>query len=256
MVINTKKMLSIGFICFNTVLYAGSMGPTASYSGLWAGLGGGYINTTTTGNTNINMVSVSSSPREYLLNNNLENHFAPLANVGYFFDLSNSWLVGVKGVYKYINSEQFDQSFSGTFQDGTYQTAGLHTKLEHEAFFLLDGGYQFGNWLVYGGLGPSINTVSEVLNGDVLPPTSFNFLPVNITTNKTLWGGAGQIGFEYLLPNRFMVDISYNLVVTGKTTMPTILFRTGASSAYTSFSQQVQVVEQGVSISINKYFML
>ena len=109
--------------------------------------------------------------------------------------------------------------------------------------------------MVYGGVGPSINTVSVELNGDMLPPTSFNFIPANITKNKTLWGGAGQVGFEYMLPNRFMIDISYNLVVSSQDSLPTINFQTTTGGVYTAFSQRVGVVEQGVNITINKYFM-
>ena len=255
MVIFDKKTILIGCLYISSSLNAGTMGDIPSFSGLWAGVGGGYINTTTNGKTNITMVSSTTSPAEYLLNNNQDNHFAPIANAGYFYDLKNQWYIGAKGVYKYIGSEQFDQSWSGTFQNGAYQTAGLHTKLNQEFLLLMNTGYQFDHWLVYGGIGPSIINVSAELNGDVLQAGSITLQPVNITNNKTIWGGAGQVGFEYMLPNRFMIDISYNLLASGNTSIPAIYFETGIAGAYTSFSQQVQVIEQGVNISINKYFM-
>lgn len=250
-----KKLVIIGGVGLTMVTQAGTMGDLPRFSGLWAGVGGSYINTTTHGKTNLTMVSTSTFPAEFLLDKNLENHLSPIANAGYLFDLPNQWLMGIKGFYKYIGSEQFDQSWSGTFQNGTYQTAGLHTKLNDEYALFLINGYQFDHWIVYGGMGPSVNTVTEELNGAVLLNTSLNFQPVNISKNHTFWGGAGQVGFEYLLPNRFMVDISYNLVVSSNQTIPSLIFPTGNPSMYTSISQSMHLVEQGINISVNKYFM-
>ncbi len=256
MSINIKSILPIGLLALSSSIFAGSMGENSlNYAGSWAGVGGGYINTFTNGHTDITMISTTISPQEYLLDKNLENHFAPVANAGYRFNLPNNWLIGVKGVYKYVGVEQFDQSWAGTFQNGTYQSAGLHTKINDVTFLTLDGGYQFGSWLVYGGAGPSLTRVSEQLNGDLLPPTSFVLQPVNISQSKLFLGGAGQVGFEYMLPNRFMIDFSYNLVVSGNSKMPNLYFQSGTANNYTLFSQQIQVVEQGINITINKFFM-
>ena len=255
MSILTHKTVGVGCLCFISLLFAGTMDNPVAFSGLWGGVGAGYINTTINGKTNITMVQSSSSPATFLLNNNQENHFSPMANIGVFFDLRKQWVLGAKAVYKYLGTEQYEQSWAGTFIDGTNETAGLHTKLGQEFFLLLNSGYQFGDWLVYGGIGPSIIRVDEILNGDLLPATSSTFQPANLSSTKTILGGAGQIGFEYMLPNRFMVDISYNLLASGNTSIPAILFQTGTPGAYTSFHQSVQVVEQGINISINKYFM-
>jgi outer membrane protein W len=255
MTLQMKSLLSMGFLCFNTALYAGTEGSLPTFSGAWGGVGGGYINTVMNGKTNVSMISPTPSSAAFLLNANGDNKIAPMVNAGYFLDLPDQWLLGVKGAYKYIGVEQYDQSWSGTYQNGTYQTAGLHTKLNQDFFLLLNSGYQFGHWLVYGGVGPSITDVSEQLNGDMLLPTSVVFQPTNITNNKVIWGGAGQVGFEYMLPHRFMVDLSYNLVASGNTKIPNLYFLTGTSNLYTSFAQKVQVVEQGINITVNKYFM-
>ena len=56
-----KTILTIAILC-NASLNAGTLGENTRFSGLWIGVGGGYINTTTTGNTNINMISTNASP--------------------------------------------------------------------------------------------------------------------------------------------------------------------------------------------------
>jgi outer membrane protein W len=249
-----KRWLSIGLWCMSTTVTAGTIGDVTNYSGLWAGVGGGYVSTSTNGGTDITVISNTPSPAMYL-NTNVTNRLAPVVNAGFLFQLPNQWLLGPKAIYKYIGIEQFAQSWSGTSQDGTYQTAGLHTKMNHEFFLLLDAGFNFDHWLVYAGAGPAINSVSAILNGDVLPATSFAFSPVNISKNKIIWGGAGQVGFEYMLPYRFMVDISYNFMATGKTHIANITLPTTSGISYTVFSQSLQVIEQGVNITVNKYFI-
>jgi len=253
-----KKIINwilIAGLCFSTIAaQAGTLGATSPYSGFWVGVGGGYISTIINGDTNITMVSATPSVAEFLLGDNLATHFVPVVNAGYFYDMQNNWLLGVKGLYKYIGTKQFDQTWSGTFQNGTYQSAGLSTNLTQDFSLLLTGGYTFGDWLVYGGAGPSLIDVSEKLNGDFLPANSFVFQPVNITHNKVIWGGAAQVGFEYMLPNRFMVDLSYSFLASGKQTIPTINFITENRNNYTTFSQHLQALEQGINLTINKYF--
>lgn len=74
-----------------------------------------------------------------------------------------------------------------------------------------------------------------------------------MSQSKTIIGGAGQVGFEYMLPYRFMVDISYNFLATPKTSIPNIVFQAGSNN-YSKFGQDLSVVEQGINITVNKYF--
>ena len=179
---------------------------------------------------------------------------SPIIDAGYYFQLPDHWYVGAKFLYKYIAQEQYDQSFSTTFTDGSYQTAGLRTKLIEDFYLLCSGGYQFGPWLVHGGVGPGWATVQDNLNGDVLPPSSLTFIPGNMSKSKTILGGAGQVGVEYMLPNRFTIDISYGFLATPTKALPDINFSTTTNVGYTRFSQNVNVVEQGINITLNKYF--
>lgn len=196
-----------------------------NFSGFWAGVGGSYLYSSLSGRTNITKSSQIPATAQYLVNDNLTNHMSPVVNLGYLKALNNDYLVGIKGIYKYIGQEQLDQTWSGTFSDGTYQSAGLRTKFVQDFYLLATGAYQFDHWLVYAGAGPTWSTVRVDLNGQVLPVNNVNFVPVNLSQSKTIIGGGGQIGFEYMLPHCFTVDISYSFSATPNQTIPELNFQ-------------------------------
>lgn len=250
----SKKWIFVLMMGVNGISIGGSMGNTSpTFAGIWGGVGGSYTNSTISGHTNIIQITSAPSSAEYLLGDNAVNHMAPVVNAGYYLPIGTEWVLGPKFLYKYIGQEQFDQSWSGTYQDGTYQTAGLRTKSVQNFNLLVSGGYHFDQWLLYAGAGPGWANVKVELNGDVLPATSVVFTPVNVSHSKTMIGGAGQVGFEYMLPKGFMVDLSYNFLATPTTKVPAIIFN-ATGGGYSSFSQSVSVVEQGVCITLNKYF--
>jgi len=249
----SKQWYASLLLSVSSLSIAGSMGDDiAKYSGFWLGAGGSYTYSTLNGETNILQVSTAPSSSEYLLSHNILNHMAPVVNAGYYLPV-REWLIGPKFLYKYIGQEQFDQSWSGTYQDGAYQTAGLRTESVQNYYLLLSGAYQFENWLLYGGVGPGWADVKVELNGSLLGASSLIFTPYNTSHSKTIIGGAAQVGFEYMLPKQFMVDISYNFLATPTTAISPIIFRSTGSS-YSSFGQSVNVVEQGINITLNKYF--
>ena len=53
---------------------------------------------------------------------------------------------------------------------------------------------------MYAGVGPGGATAEFELNGDVIPATSGTALPYSTKNTTTIWGGAGQVGVQYLLP--------------------------------------------------------
>jgi hypothetical protein len=236
--------------------YAGTMGkPISNFEGVFAGVGAGYVNTNLSKWTNITMRSPFSPVTEYYREDNIKETLSPIANAGYFWAWQADWLWGIKGVYKYLGIQHPTLSWSGTYQNGTYQEAVFHTKAVQEFFLTLDAAYQIlPNWLVYLGIGPSITGLETELRGNLLASTSTLFQYRELTRKKTLWGVAGQVGFDFMLPGRFMLDFSYNLVVSPKSRLPTTYFATNTANYYSTFSQRVQLLEQGVNITINKYF--
>ncbi|MCH9762747.1 MAG: hypothetical protein K0U24_00705 [Gammaproteobacteria bacterium] len=251
-----SRMLGCALVCsLSGSLYAATMGDTSpAFEGFVLGVGAGYVNTNLDKWTNITMFSAFPSVTEYYREDNIKDTLSPIANASYFGALQDQWLWGIKGVYKYLEIEHPSLSWSGTYQNGAYQAAVFHTKVVQEFFLTLDAGYQLlPNLLVYLGLGPSVTGVQNELRGNRLSSTSTLFEYTEITKNKTLWGGAGQVGFGYMLPNRFMLDFSYNLVVTPRSSMPTTYF-TSEKGMYSTFSQRVQLLEQGLNITVNKYF--
>lgn len=252
----TKNLFFSSLMCFGVTSYAGTLGDanTPNFSGFYVGAGGGYINTAISGTTYVSM-STSPGTSQYPLITTLTNHIAPLIDAGYSYPVYNNWLLGVKGLYKYLGSEQEALSWTATFPvTNTYQSAGLYTKLVQDFALLLDFGYQFDNWLIYGGVGPGGATASFKLNGDNFPATSSTSIPVNLQTQTTLWGGAAQVGVQYLLPNRFAIDLSYNFTATANSALNNILFPSYPDSAYSSFNQHLEIIEQGFNITFTKYF--
>lgn len=249
-----KQSIGMALILNSLCLHADGIMSDVDFSGFSAGVGGSYTHTTVTGETNTVMYSPFVPVIQYDTNENLESNLSPVVNAGYFFKPKNNWLVGVKGVYKYIGVKQFDVSWTGTYQNGVYQQAIFNTKLQQELFVLFNAGYSFGHWLVYGGIGPSATQVQNQLIGNMLPPTSLNFQHVTMSQSKILWGAAGQVGFEYMLPNRFTIDLSYNFVGTPSSTLPSVRFNTGTSDVFSLFTQKAYLTEQGINISVNKYF--
>ena len=146
-------------------------------------------------------------------------------------------------------------NWSGTFpQTNTYQIAGIYIKLIQDFSLLFDFGYQFGDWLIYAGAGPGGATAEFKLNGDVIPATSGTALPYNTKNTTTIWSGAGQVGVQYLLPSRFAIDLSYNFTATATSSLGGINFPSFTNSAYSSFNQRLQIIEQGFNITLTKYF--
>ena len=235
--------------------YAGTMGDAQRYSGFYGGAGGSYIYTTVSGTTNIAQSTAPTSIAKYNLSTALTNHIAPIVNAGYFYDLHNQWYVGAKGIYKYIGVDVLDQSWTGSYPStGTSQSASLYTTLVQDASLMLVGAYQFDNWLLYSGVGPGLGNAKLNLNGDTLPIGATTAQQASLSSLTNAWGGAGQVGIQYLLPNRFSVDLSYNFLATSPTTLPTINFISNPSYQYATFSQHVNIIEQGFNITLNKYF--
>ena len=255
MSIRSKAVL---FICFMSTIvpgYAGSMGESANFSGFYAGAGGSYVYTTISGTTTITQSTSPSSHAPYTLTTALTNHMAPVVNAGYFYDLHNQWYVGAKGLYKYIGVNALDQTWAASYpQTFTAQSASLYSKLVQDASLLFVGAYQFDNWLLYGGVGPGMGNAQLKLNGATLPIGISNALQTKLSSTTNAWGGAGQIGAQYLLPNRFSIDLSYNFLATNLTSLPTINFISAPSYQYSSFAQRIHVTEQGFNITLNKYF--
>ncbi|MCX7115856.1 MAG: outer membrane beta-barrel protein [Gammaproteobacteria bacterium] len=250
-----KKQWTMGLLMTASSLsMAGTMGenPT-SFAGFWGGIGGSYTYSTLGGKTSILQVNSAPSSAQYTLSDSILNHMAPVVDAGYYFPIGTDWVIGPKFLYKYIGQEQFDQTWSGTYQDGSYQTAGLRTKSIQDFNLFLSGGYQFNQWLLYAGAGPGWANARVDLNGSLLPATSVVFTPVNVSHSKTMIGGAAQVGFEYMLPMRFTVDISYNFLAVPSTLVSPITFNSTGGN-YASFSQSLNVVEQGINVSLNKYF--
>ncbi len=250
----------IASIIFSSTLLAtgafaeSSVTPTYNFSGFSVGLGVGYTHGITNDDTTVTIYSVDQASAEYARDENISNGLSPILSAGYHFYINDRWLLGFEGTYKYTGIQKFNQFWSGTFTNGTFQQANLYTKFNHEGLLLFNAAYEFQQWLVYIGAGASLMTLGTTMRGDQLLSTSTTFTHTDIKTSKTLWGGAAQAGFEYMLPDRFSVQMFYSFAISATSNLPSVRFQSGSAGYYSEFKQKVQLIDQSIAITINKYF--
>ncbi len=246
----------LSLMSMHSVYAASSLQPQDNnlFKGFAIGGGVGYSHSITNDDTVVTMYSTAAPASEYARDENVSNGISPLADVSYYFRATDRLVWGFDALYKYIGLQQFNQAWTGTFPTGVLQQANLYTKLEHEGILMLTGGYNFNQWLVFGGVGATFITMSTTLQGDTLPSTSTSFTHTEISKDKTLWGVGGQVGFDYMLPAGFDARILYSLSVSMREKLPLIRFNSNLANSYSVFTQRVQVIDQGIGIIIKKYF--
>ena len=231
------------------------MGNTPDFTGWSAGVGVGYVNTNLSNLTTITMFSgAGAASIERYRRDSIKGTISPLVDASYFSVYNEEWLFGIKALYKYLGVQHPYLTWAGVFSNGASQEISMHTKLVQELFVTFDIGAQFDKWMTYLGVGPAVTGVQHELRADVLAATSTTFQYVEKTRKTSLWGVAGQIGFEYMLPKQFSVDFSYNLIASPRRSSPNLILSANTLGFYTIFGQRIELLEQGLNITVNKYF--
>lgn len=240
----------------SSVSYSESnLSAVANYSGFAMGLGVGYTHSITNDEiTTITNNSDGSSLYSYQRLENISNGLSPMVTASYYWDLPQAYVFGIDLMYKYIGIEQFNVQAPINFANGANVQANLRTKLAHELYTLLTAGYEFDNWMVFLSLGPSFIQLDTTVHteftaaGDINPTQYTNLHAKKITT-----GGAAQVGFEYMLPHRFAVQMFYSFSVSPVENEPATSYNAGAAGNV-QYLQRVQVIDQSIGIVVNKYF--
>lgn len=206
--------------------------------------------------------------------------FAPVAELGYFRNFEDSdWLWGAKFSYKYLgltlSNQNFDAPQAGSFTmfnppsttdfTGNAFTLSAQTAVNHELLLLPFLGHNLRNGRFYIGGGPVVfNTQSRLyglysyadING---VRTNIGGPPLNLSSDKWMWGGAGQIGMSYSFHPNLFIDVSYSFMVTGTdtTTWPvTTRSVTGGNTYVTQIEYilQERIWAQSLTASLNLKF--
>ena len=219
---------------------------------------------------------------------NSQSTFAPLGQIGYFahFDDDTDWLWGAKFLYRYYGttSSQYNVSVP---QAGAYTSTAnqppagtvtpftgfevinpAQTSVNSQISLLGYIGKSFGNSRIYFGAGPAAFQIQSNMIGNdgyayVPPPTvtSITGMPVNLSTNTWLVGGAFEVGGSYYLDQSWFIDANYSFGITATKSVnySTPFTNTGATSGQTTvgtnYVQPSQsITTQSLSVSINRAF--
>ncbi len=243
----------------STCIFAGSTVPVApSFEGVYLGVGGAFdtVNLRADVSTLTTSVSSTFSITEDSIGktNDTQNRFVPVADLGYWHGLSDDNYVGIKGVYKYLNHEAVT-TLPNTFFTGSSVST---LKTTNEGLLLATYGQSFGNWMPFVGAGASLFTVKHTVENSRVDFVG-NVTKVSGSKSKTLWGGAFQAGFSYLLPHNWLTTIAYSFAMSSKSnvTVNTQLvdpFATSTITLNSTHTANTRVTDQGVSITLNKLF--
>lgn len=159
------------------------------------------------------------------------NRLAPVAQLGYQYSFCHNWTTGILAQWKYLNNKTPNEnssrgqilpnaSFSSIniFGPEVIRDFTSKTKLNNEVLVLGYVGRELCKGSAYLGLGPVFFDASNsVYVTSVHTPdgTGDHLLSTSVTSNKAVWGGAVQAGYQYYLSSCFFINIGYAYIQTG-----------------------------------------
>ncbi|WP_298623349.1 hypothetical protein [uncultured Legionella sp.] len=272
-----KKLISLALanVLMNVIppVFAGAQGAISLITpGLYMGVGGGWSLTEEDYHSTFRTNTGNGAIDHY---NAAQNRIIPMAQLGYWAPVHSDWLWGLAGQWLYAGYKTTNEnsnlgqhipnaSFSSIniFGPDVIRDFSAQTKVTNEARVLLYAGQQLKQGYVYLGIGPAVLAVSNTMYVSSIhsaPNTNSDTLYSNSAkTNKTLWGGAAQVGYNYYINPSYFINFSYTYTQTAKhqfdNSTNTALFN-GAMSAgpnLLSMNRRVSIAQQDVAITINK----
>jgi outer membrane protein W len=160
------------------------------------------------------------------------NRLAPVVQLGHRFPLCNDWAIGILAQWKYLNykTPNVNSSRGQILPNATFSSINIFgpevrrdftskTRVNNEVMLLGCLGKQIINGYAYVGVGPVFFTASNrIYVSSVHIPNGVgdHLISTFVTSDRTLWGGAAQVGYQYCLnPNSF-VNIGYTYLQSGK----------------------------------------
>lgn len=161
-----------------------------------------------------------------------KNRLAPVIQVGHRMDFCNEWKIGFLAQWKYLNYKTPNMSSSRgqLLPNATFSSINIFgpevvrdftsiTRLSNEVKVLGYVGKQVARGLAYIGVGPALITASNsIYVSSVHTPngTGDHLISTSVKSNRTMWGGAAQVGYQYVLDANSFINISYSYMQTGR----------------------------------------
>lgn len=204
------------------------------------------------------------------------NRLSPMLQLGYSAPLQNQWLWGALLQWKYLNYQTANVNSSRgqylpnpTFSSINFFGGDIHrdftsrTRVNNEVLLLFYFGMDFMQGYTYIGIGPALLTASNhIYVSSVHTPNAVgdNLISTSVNSNKTMWGGAGQIGYNYYINPCVFFNINYTYLQTASTSFNNTVnadVLNGASvngPVTLTLNRDIKVITQEVMLSINRVF--
>lgn len=162
-----------------------------------------------------------------------KSRFAPVVQLGHRFStcICNDWSVGVMAQWKYLNYKTPNENSSrgqilpnatfssiNIFGDDVHRDFTSKTRLSNEVLLLGYLGREVACGYAYLGAGPVFFTASNsIFVSSVHTPngTGDHLVSTSVKSNRVVWGGAVQLGYQYFLNCDSFLNISYTYMQTG-----------------------------------------
>jgi outer membrane protein W len=261
------KQILLGLLISSTTL------PAFAANGFYAGLGASANSI----NENYSSTIFSSNSRSARDSYNVNsNQLAPMLQIGYRQPLPKNWLWGIVAQWKYLNyrtpnvdSSNGQHIANASFSSINYFGANIErdfasqTKLNNEFLLLFYIGYQMMQGYGYFGLGPAfITATNHVYLNSVHTPnaTGDHLITTSVESNKTMCGGAAQLGYNYFITPSWFVNLNYTYLQTTNTgfnnTTNAAIYNGASTTGPTSLTlkRNITFSTQEVMLSVNKAF--
>jgi outer membrane protein W len=160
------------------------------------------------------------------------NRLAPVIQLGYRFPLCDDWMMGLLVQWKYLNykTPNVNSSRGQILPNASFSSINIFgpevirdftskTRLNNEVMLLGYLGKEIINGYAYAGLGPVFFTAANSMYvSSVHTPNGVgdHLISTSVTSNKTVWGGAAQVGYQYCLNENSFINISYTYLQTAR----------------------------------------
>ncbi len=253
-----KKLLSqvsVGLLVSGAVATAFAGGPdmpSMVTPGIYLGLGGSWNTVDMSVNGSIYEIPTSGPQTPIETGHNLkdsQSRLAPMAQLGYWGMIDDTWLWGLVGEYKYLNYNLNTINGAGTVFTEIYPY--LAVNLQHEFMMLLYFGATFDKGYLYLGFGPVLYTLRDSAREYSTSTASF----IGFGGSDTIWGGAAQLGYNYYFNPTWFLGFNYTYTVSGNYSLSNNVASVSASTTTNyAFNRDYGFTVQEVMFSINKVF--
>lgn len=246
---------------------------TLPLAGFHAGIGMAWNSIDETFDSNLSINPTTGGRDRY---ESSMNRLAPVVQLGHRIPLCDNWLAGVLAQWKYLNykTPNMGSNHGQILTNATFSSINIFgpdvdrdftskTRLSNEGMLLGYLGREMMRGYAYFGLGAVVYTASNsIYVSSVHVPNGVgnHLISTSVTNHKAVWGGAGQVGYQYCLNSNSFINLGYTYIQTASGSFSNsanaaILNGADAPGPTTlSLSRAIKFAVQELALSVNLGF--